>query len=91
MAKSYSDYVRTGQMDQVEAIKHNTIREQSRQGVTNSLKAFADAGLPADAAAFGALDVVAVKLVEWYGAEAAGKVFRHYAEVCERQKDMANG
>lgn len=86
MAKSYSDYVKTGQMSHLDAIKHNTVREQSRRGMSNTLAVAEGAGMPADAAAFGALDVIAVRFVKWYGPEAAAEVFRHYAEVAGRQK-----
>lgn len=85
MPRSYSDYIKTGQMDQLEAIKHNTVRNQNRVAVAGVLNSHARDGLPADAGAFGMLDTIAVKLVEWYGPEGAGEVLRHYATVCERQ------
>lgn len=85
MKKTYSDYIKTGQMDPLEAIKHQTVRNGGRDGMAHILAKHIAQQLPADAAAFGALDCVAVKFVEWYGPVAAGEVFRHYAEVCERQ------
>ena len=85
-AKSYHDYIRTGQMTQLDAIKHQSVRNASKAGMLSTLRATAEQGLPAEAAAFGALDVIAVKLVEWFGPEQTGEVFRHYAEVCERQQ-----
>ncbi|MER9506002.1 hypothetical protein [Mesorhizobium sp. M0579] len=85
MPRSYSDYIKTGQMTDLEAIKHNTVRNGGRAHMAAALAAHVRDGLPADAAAFGVLDTLAVKLVEWYGAPAAGEVLRHYAEVCERQ------
>lgn len=93
MARSYSDYIKTGQMTDLEAIKHNTVRTQGRKAIAGVLASHARDGLPADAAAFGILDTIAVKLVEWYGPAAAGEVLRHYADVCERQaaKVPANG
>ncbi|RUX02527.1 hypothetical protein EOA27_32070 [Mesorhizobium sp. M2A.F.Ca.ET.037.01.1.1] len=86
MPRSYSDYIKTGQMTQLEAIKFNTVRNGGRVAIAGVLAAHVRDGLPADAAAFGVLDTLAVKLVEWYGAAAAGEVLRHYADVCERQK-----
>lgn len=85
MPRSYLDYIKTGQMTDLQAIKHNTVRSQGRIHIAAALAAHVRDGLPADAAAFGVLDTLAVKLVEWYGPGAAGEVLRHYAEVCERQ------
>ncbi|RUU99446.1 MAG: hypothetical protein EOS20_17180 [Mesorhizobium sp.] len=85
MPRSYNDYIKTGQLTDLEAIKHNTVRQGGRVAIAAALAAHARDGLPADAAAFGVLDTIAVKLVEWYGPAAAGEVLRHYAEVCERQ------
>ncbi|QKC89961.1 hypothetical protein EB230_17275 [Mesorhizobium sp. NZP2234] len=85
MARSYSDYIKTGQMTDLQAIKHNTVRTQGRKAIAGVLASHVSDGLPADAAAFGILDTIAVKMVEWYGPAAAGEVFRHYATVCERQ------
>lgn len=83
--RSYSDYIKTGQMTDLQAIKHNTVRNGARTHIAATLAAHVRDGWPADAAAFGILDTIAVKLVEWYGPAAAGEVLRHYAEVCERQ------
>ncbi|MER9003295.1 hypothetical protein NKI15_06660 [Mesorhizobium sp. M0862] len=85
MPRSYLDYIATGQMTDLQAIKHNTVRHQGRIHIAAALAAHVRDGLPADAAAFGVLDTLAVKLVEWYGPAAAGEVLRHYAAVCERQ------
>ena len=85
MPRSYLDYIKTGQMTDLQAIKHNTVRGQARIHTAGVLAAHVRDGLPADAAAFGVLDTIAVRLVEWYGPAAAGEVLRHYAEVCERQ------
>ncbi|MBZ9821925.1 MULTISPECIES: hypothetical protein [unclassified Mesorhizobium] len=89
MTRSYSDYIKSGQMTQLEAIKHNTVRNGGRVAMAGVLAAHVRDGLPADAAAFGVLDTLAVRLVEWYGPAGAGEVLRHYAEVCERQKPVA--
>ncbi|MEI9402344.1 hypothetical protein [Mesorhizobium argentiipisi] len=89
MPRSYSDYIKSGQMTQLDAIKHNTVRKGGQVAMAAVLAAHVRDGLPADAAAFGVLDALAVKLVEWYGPAAAGEVLRHYAEVCERQKPAA--
>lgn len=86
MADSYSDYIKTGQMDALTATKMTVGRSTSRVGMSRML---ANPNLPADAMAFGALDTIAVKLVEWYGAADAAKVLRHYADVCERQNAKA--
>lgn len=94
MPKSYSDYIKTGQMDQLTAIKHNTCRRLAREAVKKTLTEHASHDLPADASAFGMLDVIAVKFVEWYGPAEAAEIFRHYANVSERQapvKGPANG
>ncbi|MCB5201686.1 hypothetical protein LH464_04235 [Neorhizobium sp. T786] len=84
-AKTYHDYIRTGEMTQQEAIKHQSVREASKAGMRATLDATVKQGLPAEVSAFGALDIIAVSLVKWYGPAAAGEVLRHYAEVCERQ------
>lgn len=89
MQRSYSDYIKTGQMTQLEAIKHNTVRNGGRVAMAGVLAAHVRDSLPADAAAFGVLDTLAVRLVEWYGPAGAAEVLRHYAEVCERQKPAA--
>jgi hypothetical protein len=86
MTKGYSDYIRTGQMTQMDAIKNQSVRDATKHMISKALAQTAADGLPADAAAFGALDIVAVKLVEWYGPAEAAEVFTHYAEVCGRQK-----
>lgn len=91
VAKSYSDYIKTGQLDQLTAINYNTVRAQARQTVAKSLAEMVKMDLPADADAFGVLDTVAVRLVEWYGPAQAGEVFRHYAAVCERQCGEGEG
>lgn len=82
MSKSYYDFIKTGQIDPLKAAEMQAGRTRARQGMADFLNA---KGLPSDALAFGALDVIAVKLVEWYGAGEAGEVLRHYAAVCERQ------
>ena len=87
MTKGYSDYIKTGDMSQLEAIKYQSVRDGAKAGFTRMLAEHAKQGLPADAAAFGALDIIAVNLVKWYGPEEAGEVLRHYATVCERQPD----
>ena len=43
-----------------------------------------------EAFGFGMLDGLAVRLVLWYGADAAAEVFRHYADVCQRQGGKAD-
>lgn len=91
MTKTYHDYIRTGEMTQQEAIKHQSVREAAKSGMRATLDAVAAQGLPADASAFGALDIVAVKLVEWYGPDQTAEVFRHYVDVCERQKPKDAG
>lgn len=90
MSKSYYDYIKTGQIDPMRAAEMQTGRERSRSLMAGYITA---PGLPSEAMAFGALDVVAVKLVEWYGAAQAAEVLRHYATVCERQNlgATANG
>lgn len=85
MVNSYSDYIKTGQMDHLTAIKHNTCRATARTALAKTLAEHVARNLPADASAFGALDTIAVKMVEWYGPSDAATVFRHYADVCERQ------
>ncbi|OHV73346.1 hypothetical protein [Ensifer sp. LCM 4579] len=86
MTKNYSDYIKTGEMDQLSAIRHQSIRDAAKTGMLKLLAETAKQGNPADAAAFGGLDIIAVKLVEWYGPAEAATVLRHYADVCERQK-----
>lgn len=85
MSKSYYDHIKTGQIDPMKATEMQVGRERARAGMASFLAA---PGLPADAMAFGALDTIAVKLVQWYGAAQAGEVLRHYAEVCERQTSV---
>lgn len=85
MKRSYSDYIKTGEMDQLTAIRNQSIRDAAKIGMSKLLAETARQGNPADAAAFGGLDIIAVKLVEWYGPADAAKVLRHYADVCERQ------
>lgn len=84
MAK-YSDYAKDGSMSPHEAHANDTVRKGARELMQNHIAETARDGLPADAAAFGALDVIAVSLVQFYGAEKAAEVLRHYAGVCERQ------
>jgi hypothetical protein len=91
MPKSYSDYIKTGQMDHLTAIKNNTVRTSSKNCMHQIMADLAGQGLPADAGAFGALDAVAVKFVEWYGPKATGEIFRHYGAVCERQPVKTEG
>ncbi len=91
MPKSYSDYIKTGQMDHLAAIKNNTVRNTSKSGMFQTLANLAGQGLPADAGAFGALDAIARMFVKWYGPAATGEVFRHYATVCERQPAKTEG
>jgi len=85
MIKSYSDHIKTGELSQIDAIKNQSVREAARHAMSMTLAAHVKQELPADAAAFGVLDLIAVKMVEWYGPEAARDVFNHYAEVCGRQ------
>lgn len=84
MSKSYYDYIKTGQIDPLKAAEMQVGRERARSGMAGFLNI---KGLPSDALAFGALDVIAVKLVEWFGAASAGEVLRHYASVCERRAE----
>lgn len=86
MSKSYYDYIKTGQIDPMRAAEMQTGRERSRSLMAGHITA---PGLPSEAMAFGSLDAIAVKFVEWYGPEDAAKVLRHYATVCERQKTKA--
>lgn len=79
--KSYRDYVSTGEMSEKDAAVAEATRGVARFTATKML-APAPNGAPVDTVAFGMLDVVAVKLVEWYGAEEAAQVFDHYAKVC---------
>jgi hypothetical protein len=87
MTNRYSDYIKTGEMSQMDAIKHQSVRDGAKAGMMATLAHHAKQGLPADAAAFGALDIIAVNLVKWYGPDAAATVLRHYADVCARQAD----
>lgn len=87
MIKSYSDHIVTGELSQLDAIKNQSVRNGAMTGFASVLASHAKQGLPADAAAFGALDVIAVNLVKWYGPAEAAVVLRHYADVCERQPD----
>lgn len=79
--KSYRDYIVTGEMDQQTAAVAEATRGIARFTATKMLAPAAN-GAPVDTVAFGMLDVVAVKLVEWYGAEAGAEVFDHYAKIC---------
>lgn len=80
--KSYMDYIKTGELSADEAVELEATRDAARVQIGRMLST---SEVQPDAAAFGALDVIAVRLVQWYGAAAAAKVFRHYAAVCERQ------
>ena len=91
MTKTYHDHIKTGDLTQMEAIKLQSDREAARSGMAATLDATAAQGLPADTSAFGALDTIAVRFVQWYGAAAAADVFRHYAEVCGRQDKKPEG
>ncbi|MGZ2374926.1 hypothetical protein ACVI3U_002829 [Sinorhizobium medicae] len=81
MKRSYADYIKTGEMDQLTATRHQSIRDAAKAGMLKVLAETARQGNPADAAAFGGLDVIAVR----YGPADAATVLRHYADVCERQ------
>jgi hypothetical protein len=83
MARSYKNYIADGSMSARDAAQNEALRDTGRDmaaklvGGSESLSA---------AMAFGALDVLAVRLVAWYGPSAAAEVFAHYGEVCARQK-----
>lgn len=84
---TYQDYVADGRMTPQEAEMNERLRTQSRDSMSTVLKSYAEQGLPADTAAFGALDTIAVHMVQWFGPDKAASVFHHYAKVCRRQKD----
>ncbi|NKW09460.1 hypothetical protein HGG76_06085 [Ochrobactrum tritici] len=83
--EKYADFIKTGDLEPMEALKMQSVRDAARAGATDILAHHSAQGLPCDAAAFGMLDAIAVRFVEWYGPEQAEKCFRHYGEVCARQ------
>lgn len=82
--KSYRDYIATGDMTPREAATRQATRESARTMASHMMNS---AEVAPDTVAFGMLDVIAVKLVGWYGPAAAAEVFEHYAKVCARQGD----
>lgn len=80
--RSYFDHVATGELDAATALAMKLTRDAGREAGRHVLATAQDR---ADSAAFGLLDLLAVRLVGWYGPEEAGAVLRHYATVCERQ------
>ena len=84
MAKSYFDLVKCGLMNLAEASDAQRGRESARSTIDSMLPPVPKA--KHEGWAFGLLDMLAIRFVQWFGPVAAAEVFRHYAAVCERQK-----
>jgi hypothetical protein len=82
--RSYFDHVSTGELDAATALRMKLARDAGREAGRHVLTTAKER---ADSAAFGLLDFLATVLVRFYGPADAGAVFRHYAEVVERQAD----
>lgn len=83
MPKTYFDHVKSGAISAADALTAQKARTAGRSVTAATLPS-----LPAvnqEAYAFGMLDAMAVRFVEWYGPAAAGEVMKHYAAICERQ------
>jgi hypothetical protein len=87
VAKTYFDLVKTGRMDIAEAASAQRMRESGRNTMDSMLPPSPKARH--EGYAFGILDGLAVRFVQWFGPSGAGEVFRHYAAVCERQTTAA--
>ena len=83
MSRSYFDHVKSGEISAADALAMKQARDA---GNAAAVRVFDLAGEYQEPAAFGLLDRLAVQFVKWYGAKAAGEVFRHYARICERRE-----
>lgn len=80
--KNYRELAEAGQISEHESAQMQAARDAARITARDLM---AGAGDSVEPVAFGFLDTIAVRLVAWYGPEAARDVFAHYAEVCGRQ------
>lgn len=87
MPKTYFDHVKTGAMSAADAMSAQKARATGRSVAASALPSFP--AVNQEAYTFGMLDTMAVRFVEWYGPAAAAEVFRHYADICERQGHTA--